>query len=137
MTALAGHKLQEAVFSLLTLSQSLALKVAGIFDQPPADASYPYIEFGEMSASRSALKDRSADAITFAVIVWSDEQSQMQVKELMADVDSVLSGQVLSIVGLDSLGLRLTSANVVRQFTDRRALYKGQLMYSAQLYEQT
>ncbi len=137
MTALAGHKLQEAVYSMLTLSQSLALKFAGIFDQPPADAGYPYIELGDMSANRAALKDRSADAITFAVTVWSNEQSQMQVRELMADVDAVLSGQVPSIVGLDSLGLRLTSANVVRQFADRQALYKGQLMYSAQLYEQT
>ena len=136
MTALASHKLQEAVYEILATSQTLGLKVTGVFDQPTKEARFPYVAMSETSASASSLKDRLGTSITFAVTVWSDEQSQMEVKELMADVDTVLNDQTPDLVGLDSLNLRLLNANIVRQFNDQGALYRGQLVYMAQLYEQ-
>ena len=135
MTAIVSHRLQEAVFALLNQNQALSLKLTGVHDQAPAEAKYPYISFGETSFETADLKDRAGVSVTFTVSVWSVETSQMQVKELMADVDAGLNGAEIDLVGFDYGVIELTSGAVQRQFDEAITRYEGKLTYSCTFYQ--
>lgn len=134
MTALASHKLQEAVFSALSGDETITEQLAGIYDEPPADARYPYLAMGDTNITVQDLKDRDGAQINFDITLWSDEPSQMQVKELMAHTDAVLHDTDLSLNGFDIVYLRLSSAGVIRQWNEQGSLYRGRLSYSALVY---
>ncbi len=135
MTALASHKIQEAAFVLLKDDATLGLKLSGVYDQPPEAAVWPYLSMGETSITAADLKDRRGNRLDFEITVWSNQQSQMEVKELMADVDRVLSGVSIQAVGLDTLPVRLLNANVVRQYSQTGSLYRGRLSYSVKYFD--
>lgn len=135
MTALAADKLQEAVFSQLKADETLLNKLTGVFDQVPEATQFPYLTFGDTSVSPASLKDCFGSKVNFNISLWSDEQSQMQVKELMADVDAILNRANLQIFGYDLMSLQLVSADVIRQFSEAGALYRGRLTYSALVYQ--
>lgn len=134
MTAMAGHKLQESVYAALTADSDLAALLSGVYDEPPAAATYPYIAMGDTSVRLSDLKDRDGAQISFDITLWSNEPSQMQVKELMAAADKVLDKAGLTVTGFELVTLRLQSAGVVRQWNEDGSLYRGRLTYSALLY---
>lgn len=134
MTAFVGHKLQEAVFSLLSADTTLGLKLTGIYDQPPQNTRPPYISMGDTSVQPAEMKDRAGNRISFDIMIWSGEPSQMEAKELMADVNAVLHQSKPPIDGFDLVDMRLVSANVVRQFTEAGGLYRGRMNYSALVF---
>lgn len=134
MTAFIGHKLQEAVFALLSADTTLGLKLTGIYDQPPQNAQHPYISFSDTTLQPADLKDRQGTRVNFDIAVWSDEPSQMEAKELMADVNTLLHHSKPVLDGFDLVEVRLINANVVRQFNEAGGLYRGRLTYSALIY---
>lgn len=134
MSVGAAVKLQEAVFAALQADTGLGFMLSGIYDEAPAEASYPYLAMGETNLRDGRLKDTSGSTISFDLMVWSAEASQMQVKELMAAVDTSLGGANISLVGYDLITLRLVSASTVRQWSEAGSLYRGRLSYSALVY---
>ena len=134
MTICAAVKLQEAVFAALTADAGLGLLLTGFYDEAPADARYPYLAMGETNLRDNRLKDTAGATISFDVMIWSAEASQMQVKELMAAVDDSLSAADITLVGHDLITLRLVSASTVRQWSEAGSLYRGRLSYRAVLY---
>lgn len=135
-TALISHKIQEAVYALLTADETLALTLRGIFDQPPTDAAFPYLAMGETSYTPQRVKSTDAGRINFGLLIWSDEQSQMETKELMSQVDTALQNADMTITGFDLLDLRLQNASVVRQFNEQGSLYRGRMTYAMTIYAQ-
>ncbi|WP_262694481.1 DUF3168 domain-containing protein [Kordiimonas aquimaris] len=135
MTSLVAHTLQEVVFAALTSDITLSQRVHGIYDQPITDAAFPYVAMGETSIAPGLVKDRVGARITFEIIVWSNEPSQMEAKELMAIVDNVFVGGELETLAFDLLQIRLQNASVVRQFNEEGSLYRGRMSYTAQVYE--
>ncbi len=134
MTAMASHRLQEAVFRALAEDDTLKAHFEGIYDEPPVAAAFPYLAMGDTSISVQDLKDRDGAQINFDITVWSDQPSQMQVKELMELVDKVLHHADLPIVGYDMVYLRLANGGIVRQWNEQGSLYRGRLSYGALIY---
>lgn len=134
MTGLVTHKLQEAVYAALAADEALSLRLSGVYDQPVTGASYPYLMMGDTNMAQNSVKDIEGVRISFDILLWSDEPSQMEVKELMALADAVLHENDLSVVGADLVQLRLQNAGVMRQFNEQGSLYRGRLSYSATLY---
>lgn len=137
MTVSAIADLQETVFAVLSADTDLNNLVTGIYDEPIDDARYPYVAMGETSLSSGNLKDRDGARVSFDLMVWSDEPSQMQAKELMAKVDAAVLAQRLAVPGHDVVTTQLLSASVVRQWDERGSLYRGRLSYSAVMYAST
>jgi len=136
MTAMAFHQVQEAVFSALIADTALQERLTGIYDEAPSEARYPYLTMGDTNASTNDLKDITGAQISFNIALWSNEPSQMQVKELMEHTDKILHRSKLIIVGYDLLTLQLQTASVTRQWIEEGSLYKGILSYTAQVYSQ-
>ncbi|MFC3051653.1 DUF3168 domain-containing protein [Kordiimonas pumila] len=134
MTAMACFRLQEAVFAALAAATSLSALVTGVYDEAPTGASYPYAAMGGTNLQPNDLKDRDGASISFDIILWSKEPSQLEVKELMAEVDRVLDKAALGVVGYSLVSLRLQSAAVTRQWNEDGSLYRGRLTYAALVY---
>ena len=134
MTVSAAAKLQEAVFAALSADAGLGFMLTGLYDEAPSEAKYPYLAMGETNLRDARLKDTGGATITFDLMIWSAEASQMQVKELMAAVDASLEAADISLVGHDLITLRLVSASTVRQWSEAGSLYRGRLSYSALVY---
>lgn len=135
MTIGAAAGLQEAVFAALKNDGVLNALFSGVYDEAPAGSAYPYVAMGETNAREGGVKATSGAEISFDLLVWSDEPSQMQVKELMAAVETSLEEADLSLPGFDLITLRLTSATVVKQWNEAGSLYRGRMGYSAVVYE--
>jgi len=134
MTISAAVKLQEAIFAALKADAGLGFMLAGLYDEAPANAAYPYLAMGETNLRNTGLKDTSGSTITFDLTVWSSQPSQMQVKELMAAVDTSLEAADITLPGHDLITLRMVSASTVRQWSEAGSLYRGRLSYSALIY---
>ena len=135
MTAMASHRLQEAVFAALTEDETLSALLSGIYDEVPVAAKYPYVAMGDTNIRPADLKDINGAQISFDLTIWSNEPSQMQVKELLAATDQVIDKAALQLIGYDLVRLRLQNAGVVRQWSEHGSLYRGRLTYSALVYE--
>ncbi|WP_286828747.1 MULTISPECIES: DUF3168 domain-containing protein [Kordiimonas] len=135
MTAFAAHQLQQAVFALLAADTGLKARVTGVYDEPLFGARPPYVAFGETQLRDTGVKGRDGVTVSFDVIVWSAEPSQMEAKELMAQVDALLSGASPDVPGHELVDIKLGSASVITQFSEAGSLYRGRLNYSARLFE--
>jgi len=135
MTHLSAHKLQEVVYAALTAETALSQRVSGIYDQPVTGATFPYVAMGDTTILPSTVKDRSGGRITFDVLVWSNEPSQMEAKDLMALVDNVFAQSAIEADAFDLVQIRLQNAGVVRQFNEEGSLYRGRMSYSAVVFE--
>jgi hypothetical protein len=134
MTAFSAAALQVAVYDALVADSDLSARVTAIYDEPPAGARMPYIAFGDTSITSADTKTLAGSTVDFDVSVWSGEASQMEAKEIMAVVDSILHTADLNITGQDLVYLRLQNAGVVRQFRATGSLYRGRLSYRARLF---
>lgn len=131
---LAADVLQAGVYHALQSDETLPLRVSGVYDQPPSGANYPYIAMGDATASTNDVKLRRGTSITFDIHIWSAENSQMQVKELMHHVDDVLHNASLDLGVFDLVSLRFVSSGIARQFNQEGTLFRGRLTYQGQLF---
>lgn len=134
MPILNAHKLQEAIFALLQQNETLSLKLAGIYDEPVRDAVYPYVSMGRTTIASRDVKDLSGDMVSFDLLTWSNQPTQMEVKELMADVDDAVRSNLPAVIGSDIIHLNRTGASIDRQFTSLGTLYRGRLSYNVLMY---
>ncbi|WP_417459231.1 DUF3168 domain-containing protein [Kordiimonas sp.] len=135
MTALVCHKVQEALYAHLTNDSTLMALLAGIYDEVPTGSALPYLTFGETRADGMALKDRDCSQISFDIMLWSEDHGQMEVKELMAEVERVMKSFTPDVLDISFGTLTFVGANIVRQITPERMLYRGRLSYRIKAYE--
>lgn len=135
MTALQADRLQMAVFKRLQQDETLSALLSGIHDEVPEGVALPYLTMGETTAEDSALKDLRGSSITFSLFIVSEEPGQMQVKELMAAVDSCLNRWQPELANADAGEMVLTSAGVVRQFSENGSRYRGRMSYRVKIFE--
>jgi len=134
MTMSAATQLQEAIFAALNADAAIGFMLAGIYDEAPQEAAYPYLSMGESRFRNAGLKGTSGAEVNFDLIIWSNDPGQMQVKELMTAVETSLESAELTLSGHDLATLRLESATCVRQWNEAGSLYRGRLAYSALVY---
>ncbi|MBL4838429.1 MAG: DUF3168 domain-containing protein [Kordiimonadaceae bacterium] len=131
MTGFAAHKLQEAVFAALAGDGALVSAVLGVYDEPPVNAVMPYVNLADTEIEPNDTKTATGSNIIFQVQVWSGENSQMQAKELMAQIDGILHASNLTITGHELRMMRLVRANCVRHNAQDGSYYQGTLRYKA------
>ena len=136
MTAFASPRLQEAVFKRLGDDESLKARLGGIYDEVPHGVALPYIVMGDTNMTADNLKDVQGRTVTFTLLVWSEEPSQLECKELMAEVDRLLARHQPVVPGCHAGDISLTGAAVTRQAGDGGVRYRGRLTYRVQLYEE-
>ncbi len=135
MTFFAAKEMQLALYDRLTNAAQLTGRLAGIYDETPNDAVMPYLFMGETRVTDASVKGRKGYQLQFELIIFSNDNSQLEIKELMAVADSTLADAPLAVRGHDLVTLRLESATSVRRFREDGSLYEGRLKYMATLFD--
>lgn len=136
MSGYAAHKLQEAVYTALSIDTNLTAIVTDVYDEPPSGAIMPYVSMGDTSSMPSDTKTEARSTVTFRIDTWSEEASQMQSKDVMALIDENLHMADLTVDGFDLIYLILVKSQVVRKSDVATPYYEGQMTYKALLYKQ-
>jgi len=135
MTISASAPLQEAIYAALMADEVLVSALAGIYDQAPADTVYPFLALGETSVTPGNLKDTEGARIEFDVLIYSDEPSQMQVKELMATTERTLSAAEITLTDYDLVSLDLVSAAISDTYVNTGKVFLARLHYSSLIFQ--
>ena len=108
MPTSAGFALQQAVFTTLSAAAPVTslLGPAKIFDDVPQSAAFPYLSFGQTSASDWGTGTEDGEEHTLTLHVWSREGGKKQVEQVLAAIRTSLHDQNLSLSGHRLINLR-------------------------------
>lgn len=134
MTFFTAKEMQLALYDRLTNAPQLTGRLTGLYDEVPHDAVMPYLSMGETRVSDASVKGRKGYQLQFELTLFSRDNSQLEVKELMAVVDATLADAPLAVRGHDLVTLRLESAISLRRFREDGSVYEGRLRYTAVLF---
>ena len=103
----AGGSLQMAIAAALSNVEGLS----GVFDGPPARASYPYAALDATTESDWGHKSGDGREVLVAITLWDDQPTRLH--ELADQIESALQG--LPIVdGWQLVTMRLVRRRVLR-----------------------
>jgi len=103
----AGGSLQTAIATALANVQELT----GVFDGPPARASYPYVALDATTESDWAHKSADGREVLVAITVWDDEPVRLHA---LADAVEAGVGQLPDLDGWELVTMRLVRRRVIR-----------------------
>ena len=103
----AGGALQTAIAAALSGVDGLI----GVFDGPPARASYPYAALDATTESDWGHKSGDGREVLVAITVWDDEPVRLH--ELADQVESQLAG-LPAVDGWQLVTMRLVRRRVIR-----------------------
>jgi hypothetical protein len=81
----AAAELQTAIFAALTNDSALVAELGGakVYDEPPANAQFPYITFGRTSVYDWSTGTEIGTEQLFTLHIWSKEKGKKEVLEIM------------------------------------------------------
>lgn len=91
--------LQQALFTCLKGDAALTTKVKGIFDEVPANQTYPYVTLGEDTVVDWSTKTNDGEEITHTLHVWSKYAGKKEAKEILSLVLEAVTRQPLALAG--------------------------------------
>ena len=103
----AGGALQTAIAAALGGVEALT----GVFDGPPARASYPYVAIDATTESDWGHKNGEGREVLVAITVWDDQPVRLH--ELADQIEASLQG-LPEIDGWQLVTMRLVRRRVVR-----------------------
>ena len=103
----AGGSLQTAIATALANVQELT----GVFDGPPARASYPYVALDATTESDWGHKSGDGREVLVAITLWDDEPVRLHA---LADKVEASVGELPELAGWDLVTMRLVRRRVIR-----------------------
>ena len=131
MAGLGQAALQVAIFDALSADAALMAKVTAIYDEPSAEATYPYVVMGDGTVKDASLKDAAGTEHKFQVECWSDASGRMVVKEVMDLIHATLHDATLTLTADYLVMIRAESGFDKRVDDGTTTLYQGSLTFKA------
>jgi len=103
----AGGSLQMAIAAALSNVEGLS----GVFDGPPARASYPYAALDATTESDWGHKSGDGREVLVAITLWDDQPTRLH--ELADQIESALQG-LPTVDGWQLVTMRLVRRRVLR-----------------------
>jgi len=102
----AGGNLQASLAGALT-----ALEITGVFDGPPARASFPYVVIDAGMESDWSHKSGEGREVLVALTVWDEQPARLAE---VADRVEALAAGVVGIAGWQLVSMQLMRRRMVR-----------------------
>lgn len=102
----AGGKLQAALAGALT-----SLEISGVYDGPPARASFPYVVLDAGLETDWSHKSGDGREVLVALTVWDDQPARLHE---LADAAEAAVASVTDVEGWALVSLRLIRRRTVR-----------------------
>lgn len=109
-----GDQLQKAIFAALKTSPAVA--DGGIYDQPPADAAFPYVTIGDDQVLDDGNTCGDGWEVFSDVHVWSRSVagSKLEAKQIRAEIVTRLT----ALIDVQDFAVVIASLETARTFRD-------------------
>lgn len=123
--------LQKAVHAVLAADPALTAALGGarVFDHVPADAAFPYLLFGQVSARDWSSDGEAGAELTFTLDAWSKARGKAETLALMELTRKALDDAPPAPAGRKLVLLRLERAEAA--FDADLSLYRGTMRFRA------
>jgi hypothetical protein len=112
MTDSALLALQQAIYTALQGSAPLNNLVNGIYDQPPADAVYPFVAIERISAENGDMAGISALQARCDLVAYSRYHGKSEYHRIVAELQDILHRASLSVAGFHVARCEVESVSV-------------------------
>ncbi|MEM1142728.1 MAG: DUF3168 domain-containing protein [Pseudomonadota bacterium] len=96
-----------------------------VWDAVPQDANYPYVTLDSMISSEEEYLTLRAQTRFVYLGVWSRKNGQAEIMQIMADIDSALHEQPLTLSTGHAVSVRVERTRTVRE--PDNLTYQGQV----------
>jgi hypothetical protein len=103
--ATALRPLQTAIFGKLSASADLTSR-AGVYDEVPEPAPFPYVSFGSITETPSDAHDRQGLDVLVVLHVWSKAPGMGEAYDVFAALDAALDRVPLTVPGFTDVSIR-------------------------------
>jgi len=127
----AQWELQKAVYQALSADAGLQAEIGDpprLYDDPPADAAFPYVTLGEARSSALSGVEGGLEH-DVKLYVFSRYAGRREVKRILAAVQDALHDASLTLTGHDLVNMRFVFADVFRRLDG--AAYQGMARFRA------
>jgi Protein of unknown function (DUF3168) len=116
-----SHALRSAMVSELRNSTALTTLLGGpkIYDEPPANASFPYISCGDWMVRDFSTDGTRAHEHTITLHVYSKQGGRLECEEITAELLQLLDDMPLSPPNHHLVNMRFTFADMRREADGR------------------
>lgn len=113
----ASLALQTAMRDALLADSPLIAALGGdrVYDHVPQGTALPYLTLGDIETRDWSTQDARGAEHTVTIRAWSGAKGRRQAQTLIGEVDRVLDGASLSLVGYKLVNLHVTFWTVVRE----------------------
>jgi hypothetical protein len=125
--------LQQAVFAELNGDATLMALVDDVYDQPPADASYPFVAIENVIADDWSFSGGQGVRAQIELAAYSRYHGKSECHSILARIESLLHEATLTSAGLNIVQVRV-SASGVRTLSDARTT-RGTLRIDIHAFE--
>lgn len=105
--------IQTALYARLTGDATLSGK-AGIYDEVPEGAAFPYVDLGEATATPLGAHDRFGARTVETLHVWSTYHGYAEALDITNDLVRLLDHQTLIVDGHETVSVRFERAVKMR-----------------------
>lgn len=118
MTGDPSWAVQQAIFDALTgaaaLTALLGDGAAGVYDDVPENATFPYVTIGETFLSPFDTKTEIGVEHVVVLHIWSRYEGAKECKQIMTAIYDALNRAALSVSGQTVVDSRFTFAQTMR-----------------------
>lgn len=104
--------LQQAIYAQLSGDAALQNLVNGIYDQPPADAVFPYIAIEQISTQDWRFRGGRGVRAQLMLRVYSRYHGKSECHSILARMDALLHEASLTVSGLSVAQMRTRGCEV-------------------------
>ena len=123
--------LQQAIYSQLSGDAALQNLINGIYDQPPADAVFPFVAIEQMSSQDWRFSGGMGVRAQITLAAYSRYHGKSECHSILARMDALLHEASISAAGLVVAQMRTERSEVLTQADQRTTRGRLQLMIDA------
>ena len=92
----AAKYIQQAIYTLLIGDLALMAILEGVFDYPPDNMAYPFIQIGAVTSTEYRTLSRPGEEVTVTIHIYSDYLGNKEALEILDEVNRLM-GDVTNI----------------------------------------
>ena len=134
MADFSYYPLQKALYETLSGDTALTALVTGIFDHVPQEQDYPYVTFGDYTATDWSTNTTSGIEYLLTLHVWSREGGRRQATAICENIYRLLHDAAITVPLHKLVLIRMTSSTITVE--NDGATYHASMRFKAMLESQ-
>ncbi|MDZ7711707.1 MAG: DUF3168 domain-containing protein [Rhodovibrio sp.] len=114
-----GFELQKAIYQALDGNVTVGGNAVPVYNPPPTDAPYPYIDIGDENSADFSTHTEAARERFVTLSVWSDQPGKSEVYSVLSQMETLLDRAKLTLGTGRAWDVQATSTQITRDLDGR------------------